>query len=67
MFEIITDVLHHEMDELEEKFDGGAKLTQQDLDTIDKVLHSLKCLATYEAMKETKRRSRYRDDDYRRY
>ncbi|MBP5248669.1 MAG: hypothetical protein J6Y20_10260 [Lachnospiraceae bacterium] len=67
MFDIICDVLHHELDEMEDKFDGGAKLTMQDLEAIDKTLHSLKSLATYEAMKESKRKSRYRDDEYRRY
>ena len=65
MFDIICDVLHHEMDELEEKFDGGAKMTVADLDMIDKIVHSLKSIATYEAMKEPRRKSRY--DDYRRY
>ena len=65
MFDMICDVLHHEMDELEDKFDGGAKLTAQDLDMIDKIVHSLKSIATYEAMKEPRRRSRY--DDYKRY
>ena len=64
MFDIITDVLHHEMDELEDKFDGGAKMTVADLDMVDKIVHSLKCIATYEAMRESKRRSRYREERY---
>ena len=64
MFDIICDVLHHEMDEMEEKFDGGAKLTLSDLDMIDKIVHSLKSIATYEAMREPKRR---RYEEYRRY
>lgn len=64
MFDIICDVLHHEMDELEDKFDGGAKMTVSDLDMIDKIVHSLKSIATYEAMRESKRRSRYREDRY---
>ena len=64
MFDIICDVLHHEMDELEDKFDGGAKMTVSDLDMIDKIVHSLKSIATYEAMRESKRRSRYREERY---
>lgn len=64
MFDIICDVLHHEMDELEDKFDGGAKMTVSDLDMINKIVHSLKSIATYEAMRESKRRSRYREERY---
>jgi len=61
MFDIICDVLHHEVDELEEKFDGGAKMTVADLDMIDKIMHSLKSIAAYEAMKEPRRRYRYEE------
>lgn len=66
MFDIICDVLTHELDEMEDKFDGGAKLTVADLDMIDKIVHSLKSLATYEAMKEPRRYSR-REEYSRRY
>ena len=65
MFDIIVDALHHEMDLLCEKYDDGKiSMTGQDLEHIDKIAHALKCLATYEAMKERPRRSRY-DSDYR--
>ena len=66
MFDIICDVLTHELDEMEDKFDGGAKLTAADLDMINKIVHSLKSLATYEAMKEPRRYSR-REEYGRRY
>ena len=50
MFEGIKETLHREMDILDEKLGGGEALTKQDLDNIDKLAHSLKCLAGYEAM-----------------
>ena len=37
MYDIICDVLTHELDEMEDKFDGGAKLTAADLDMINKI------------------------------
>lgn len=67
MFEIISDVLTHELDEMEDKFDGGAKLTMADLEMIDKIVHSLKSIATYEAMKEPRRWSRREEYGNRRY
>ena len=50
MFEGIKEALHHEMDQLDEKFAGGAQMSGQELDHIDKMAHALKSLATYEAM-----------------
>jgi len=52
MFDGICEVLHHEMDMLEEKYSGGkTPMTSQDLEHIDKMAHALKSLATYDAMK----------------
>lgn len=50
MFEGICEAIHKEMDMLEEKFEGGGKLTAQDLEHLDKMAHTLKSLKTYEAM-----------------
>lgn len=52
MFDGICEVLHHEMELLEEKYSGGkTPMTSQDLEHIDKMAHALKSLATYDAMK----------------
>ena len=37
---------------LEEKVKGSAEMSVQDLDKIDKLVHAMKSLATYKAMKE---------------
>ena len=51
MFNGICDVLHREMERLDEKYsDDKASLTTQDLDHMDKMAHTLKSLAGYEAM-----------------
>ena len=52
MFEGICEMLHRELDQLEEKYSkGNGQMNMQDLEEIDKASHALKCLATYEAMK----------------
>ena len=66
MFEGICDAIHRELDHLEEKYEAGTQLSQQDLEHIDKMAHALKSLATYDAMKGERRRvadrySRYSD------
>ena len=58
MYEGIYDAIHRELDGLEEKYEAGTQLTGQDLERIDTMAHALKCLATYEAMKESDRRIR---------
>ena len=50
MFEGICEAIHREMDQLEDKYSGGAQLSGQDLEHIDKMAHALKSLKTYEAM-----------------
>ena len=75
MFEGICDVLHREMEMLEEKYaTSKTPMNAQDLEHIDKIAHALKSIASYEVMKDgydsgyTKVRSRrYYPDEYRRY
>ena len=62
MYNKICDALHEELDILDERYANGSKLTNADLDMIDKVTHALKCLKTVEAME-----SRRYERDYRRY
>jgi len=50
MYHAICDAIHKELDQLEDKYSGGAQVTGQDLEHIDKMFHALKCLKTYEAM-----------------
>lgn len=52
MFNNICDVLHQEMEKLDQKYAGGnTSLTDKDLEDIDKIAHALKCIETYSAMK----------------
>ena len=79
MFENICESILREMDKLDEKYSNGAQMSSQDLKDIDVMAHTLKGIATYEAMKgdydyrgrrATSRYSRdyeSRDDGYRRY
>ena len=50
MFRAICEAINREMDQLEEKYSGGAQLSAKDLDDIDKMAHALKNLKAYEAM-----------------
>ena len=50
MYHAICEAIHKELDQLENKYSGGAQLATKDLDDIDKMAHALKCLKTYEAM-----------------
>jgi len=51
MYKGICEALHRELEELDEKFSSqGARMNGQELEHIDKMLHALKSLATYEAM-----------------
>ena len=51
MFNGICEAIHKELDILDEKYSGGAQLSGQDLEHIDKMAHALKSIAGYEAMK----------------
>ena len=70
MFESLYSAIFHEMELLDNKLQGGkAPMSSQDLENIDKMAHAIKCLATYEAMKDSEHRERSRSkyEDYRRY
>ena len=74
MYPAICDAIHRELEQLEDKYTGGAQMTGQDLEHVDKMVHALKSLATYEAMKSAesgRTERRYRDyeptREYRRY
>ena len=53
MFNNICEALHRELEMLDEKYANGSQLNNQDLEHIDKMMHALKSIATYEAMKAT--------------
>ena len=68
MFESLYSAIFHELEMLDNRLQGGkAPMTTQDLDNIDKMAHAIKCLASYEAMKERegyareKARSKYEE------
>lgn len=63
MFEGICEAIHREMEELEKKYAKGTQMTKQDLDDLNTMAHTLKSLATYEAMKGN---SEYSGDSYAR-
>lgn len=65
MYYGICEAIHRELDKLEDKYSEEVNLTMSDLDAIDKMAHALKCLVTYDAMKEGTKRKRY--EEYRRY
>ena len=73
MFDGIFEAIHREMDVLEEKYEKGTQLSNQDLAHIDTMAHALKSLKAYEAMlnSHTREYSRYdgstRESSYRRY
>ena len=50
MFDGIYDAIHREMPLLDEKYANGAQMSGNDLEHIDKMAHTLKSLAGYEAM-----------------
>ena len=51
-YEGLEKAMCEELEALERKMHGGGDMTIQDLEKVDKLTHALKCLATYEAMKE---------------
>lgn len=50
--EILENKMCKELDNIEERYRGGAEMSEADLRKIDMLVHALKSLATYEAMKE---------------
>jgi len=68
MYDAICEAFHRELEAMDEKYAGGAALNHQDLEEIDKIVHALKSMATYEAMTgEPYTWKRTRPREYRRY
>ena len=51
-FEALEKKLCQELEAIEQKVKGGAEMSVQDLEKIDKLAHAMKSLATYKAMRE---------------
>ena len=61
MFDGICDAIHRELGVLEEKYESTERqMTEKDLETIDKMAHALKSIATYDAMVRAEERGRKR-------
>ena len=68
MYPNIIEAVHRELEALDDRYANGAQMTPADLDMFDKMVHGLKCLATYEAMEDAGRpRGRGRGYYDRRY
>ena len=63
--EFLENKLCRELDSLEEKYRSGADMSEGDLRRAEMVTHTLKSLATYDAMKEAKEMNSYRMDPMR--
>ena len=61
MFSGLCEVLHQELKQIEKKLTKGGSMNMQDLESIDKLAHALKSIATYEAMEGS---SEYSGDSY---
>lgn len=61
MYQHLESKLCKELQDLEEKYRSGAEMSEGDLRRIDLLVHSLKSLATYRAMKEAQG---YEDNNY---
>ena len=57
--EIIEEKMCKELEMIEDKYKGGAELAEADLRKVDMLVHALKSLATYEAMKEASEMQSY--------
>lgn len=51
-FEVLEKSMCKELENIERKLEGGQEMSIQDLDKADKLVHAMKSLATYKAMKE---------------
>ena len=51
-FDVIEKAMCNEHDTISRKLDGGSEMSVTDVDRIDTLVHALKSLATYKAMKE---------------
>ena len=52
-YEAIENALCDELDDIGRKLESGTEMTTTDLDRVDKIVHALKSMATYKAMKES--------------
>ncbi len=52
MHKVLEDKMCKELELIEEKYKGGAEMSEVDLKRVDMLAHALKSLATYKAMKE---------------
>lgn len=57
--EFLENKLCRELDSLEEKYRSGADMSEGDLRRAEMLTHTLKSLATYDAMKEAKEMNSY--------
>ena len=57
--EILENKMCKELDSIEEKYRSGVEMSEADLRKIDMIVHALKSLATYEAMKEAEEYQEY--------
>lgn len=62
--EILEQKMCKELDTLEEKYRGGAELSENDLKRMDMIYHTLKSKATYDAMKEADEYNMYGGASY---
>ena len=81
MYNAICDELHRELSDIDARYVNGGRMTEQELDHINKITHTLKSMKTYAAMVEAEENGsaykgysrdrryddRYRDEGYRRY
>lgn len=67
MFDNLCRAVHRELSMLDEKFtDPNAQMSGQELDHIDKMTHTLKSLAAYEAMEGHSEYDGYSGNSYAR-
>ena len=71
MYENICSAIHRELEYLDEKYaDEKIRINGQDLENFDTMVHALKSIATYEAMKSAGReydRTRSKGGRYENY
>jgi len=50
MYEMLTEKLHHELEKMDQKYSTPEKeLSMSDIEILDKITHSLKCLSAVES------------------
>ena len=64
MYKHLENKMCKELEALEEKYRTGAEMSEGDLRRIDLLVHSLKSMATYKAMKEAEEAQRYNENSY---